>query len=73
MPTNLRAMHQDALDAGVVVIAPECAILVDARLENIVAARHAVEEHCARGSAEIRSLSAMVRCGESTEEGLIVH
>jgi hypothetical protein len=37
-----------ALEAGVDVIAPECAIPLDVPLENLVAVRQAVAEHCAR-------------------------
>ena len=44
-PGEVRAEVFHALDAGVDVIAPECAVPVDARLENIVAVSEAVDAY----------------------------
>jgi MtaA/CmuA family methyltransferase len=48
-PHDVRREVHRALEAGVDVIAPECAIPLDVPLENLVAVREAVAEHSARG------------------------
>jgi [methyl-Co(III) methanol-specific corrinoid protein]:coenzyme M methyltransferase len=36
-----------ALDAGVDIIAPECAVPLDAKLENVIAIKESVDEYYA--------------------------
>ncbi len=44
-PEDVRAEVFRALDAGVDVIAPECAVPLDARLENVIAVRRSVDAY----------------------------
>lgn len=47
-PDDVRREVFHALDAGVEIIAPECAVPVEARLENVIAVRQAVDEYYRR-------------------------
>jgi len=44
-PEDVRAEVFYALDAGVDIIAPECAVPVNGKLENVIAVREAVDAY----------------------------